>query len=67
LQVYQLALGLADEISALIRRSPFDGEWELKRQMGDCSARIPSQIAEGYGYAAAGIAPTFKRSRVFVQ
>jgi four helix bundle protein len=49
LQVYQLSLGLADEISVLVRRAAFDREWELKRQMAECSARIPSQIAEGYG------------------
>jgi four helix bundle protein len=49
LQVYQLSLVLADEVSAIVRRKAFDREWEIRRQMADCSARIPSQIAEGYG------------------
>ncbi|HEY7284324.1 MAG TPA: four helix bundle protein [Vicinamibacterales bacterium] len=49
LQVYQLSRGLADEISSIVRRPAFQNEWELRRQMADCSARIPSQIAEGYG------------------
>jgi four helix bundle protein len=49
LQVYQLSRGLADEISSIIGRPAFQNEWELRRQMADCSARIPSQIAEGFG------------------
>ena len=49
LQVFQLSRVLADEISAVLTRPGFQRDWELRRQMANSSARIPSQIAEGYG------------------
>ena len=49
LQVFQLSRALADEISRILERAGFQQDWELRRQMANSSARIPSQIAEGYG------------------
>ena len=49
LQVFLLSKGLADEISSMLMRPGFEKDWELRRQMANASARIPSQIAEGYG------------------
>ena len=49
LQILQLAQRLADEISAIIKRPGLEHDWELRRQLANCSARIPTQIAEGYG------------------
>jgi four helix bundle protein len=49
LRVFQLSRALADEISRLLTRPGFERDWELRRQIASSSARIPSQIAEGYG------------------
>src|SRR4029434_679163 len=49
LQVYQLALAVADEVSAILQRPSFTRDLELRRQLANCSGRIGAQIAEGYG------------------
>jgi four helix bundle protein len=49
LQVYQKALEAADAISAILDRPIFRRDPELRKQLGDCSARIPAIIAEGFG------------------
>jgi len=49
LQVFQLSRALTDEISLILQRPGFEGDWELRRQIANSSARVPSQIAEGYG------------------
>jgi four helix bundle protein len=49
LQVYQRALEAADAISAILDRPSLRRDPELRQQFGDCSARIPAVIAEGFG------------------
>jgi four helix bundle protein len=49
LQVYQQALRLADEISAILDRAPLRRHPGLRKQLDECSARIPVQISEGFG------------------
>jgi four helix bundle protein len=49
LQVFQLSKALADEVSFILERPCFARDWDMRHQMANASARIPSQIAEGYG------------------
>ena len=49
LQVYQKALLAAAAISAMTDRREFRADPELRRQLRNASARIPSHIAEGFG------------------
>jgi four helix bundle protein len=53
LQVFQLSKLLADEISLILHRPGLEEDWDLRRQIASSSARIPSQIAEGYGQRSA--------------
>jgi four helix bundle protein len=49
LQVYQQALETADAISAILSRPGFHRDPELRKQLADCSARVPALISEGFG------------------
>ena len=49
LQVLQLSLKAADEISAIIMRPCFAQDLELKQQLADCSGSIGAKISEGFG------------------
>jgi four helix bundle protein len=49
LQVYQQALEAADAISAMLVRPSLHHDPELRKQLGDCSARVPALIGEGFG------------------
>ena len=49
LEVFQLSGRVADEISALLNRSGIQTDFELRDQLATCSARIPSNIGEGFG------------------
>ena len=49
LQVYQKALKVTDAISAILDRQSLRRDPELRKQLGDCSARVPALIAEGFG------------------
>jgi four helix bundle protein len=49
LQVFQQALEAADAVSALLDRSGFNREPELRDQIAECRSRIPALISEGFG------------------
>ena len=49
LQMYQLALLAADAVSAILERPALARDHDLRKQIASCSARIPTQIAEGFG------------------
>ena len=49
LQVYQQALEAADAVSAILDRSTFRRDPEMRKQLAECSARIPAVISEGFG------------------
>ncbi len=49
LLVYQKAITAANAVSALLKRSAFSKDYELKSQLANASGRIPGHIAEGYG------------------
>jgi four helix bundle protein len=49
LQVYQLGLAAADEISAILERPCFRRDFELRKQLADCSASVAPRIGEGFG------------------
>jgi hypothetical protein len=49
LQVHQQALEAADAISALLDRPALQRYPELRKQIADCSGRIPALISEGFG------------------
>ena len=49
LQVYQLALDIAAEIIAILKRPAFARDVELKNQLDEASQRIPPVIGEGFG------------------
>src|SRR5215475_12111064 len=48
LVVYQKALAAADEVSALLNRLGFSKDFDLKKQLGSSSSRVPALIAEGF-------------------
>jgi four helix bundle protein len=48
LKVYQKALSVAHEVSAIIRSPSFRRDPELRSQLGASSSRVPSNIAEGF-------------------
>lgn len=48
LQVYQRALGLANNVSAVLTRPQLRREHRLRDQLGTSSAAVPSLIAEGF-------------------
>jgi four helix bundle protein len=48
LQVYQRALQLADEVSAILKRSSFLYDFRLRDQLGRSSAAVPALIADGF-------------------
>jgi four helix bundle protein len=49
LQVFQQALEAADAVSAILDRPGLRQHPELRKQIADCSARIPALISEGFG------------------
>jgi four helix bundle protein len=49
LQVYQRALGVAHEISAILNRRWTLDDRRLREQLGASSERVASLIAEGFG------------------
>ncbi|SRR6266540_3571462 len=49
LQVYQRAHAAADAIYAILDRPGWRRERTLRKQMSECSDRIPSHISEGFG------------------
>ena len=48
LHVFQRALDLAREVSAILKRSGFRESPRLKNQIGDSSIAVASLIAEGF-------------------
>jgi four helix bundle protein len=48
LLVYQKALAAANEVSALLTRTDFSKDFDLKDQLGNSSSRVPALIAEGF-------------------
>jgi four helix bundle protein len=49
LQVFQLALAAAHEVSAIAKRPCVCRDSELHAQLLDCSASVSAKISEGYG------------------
>jgi four helix bundle protein len=49
LQVYQRAHDAADAIYAILDRPVWRRERELRKQISECSDKIPSNISEGFG------------------
>jgi four helix bundle protein len=49
IRVYKKSQKMADEISALLKRPAFNGNFDLKDQLSRSISRIPALIAEGYG------------------
>ena len=49
LLVYRKALEAALAVSAILRRSALCDDFELGKQLGTSSARVPVNIAEGFG------------------
>jgi len=49
LQVHQQALEAADAVSAMLERSAFRRDPEMRKQLAECSARIAALISEGFG------------------
>jgi len=47
LQVYQKALAVGAEISAIIQRPSFNRDFRLREQLGSSSERVSSLMAEG--------------------
>jgi len=47
LKVYQKALSVAGEISAILRRATFENDRRLRAQLGASSERVASLISEG--------------------
>ena len=47
LKVYQKALSVANEVSAIIRRATFANDRRLRAQLGASSERVASLISEG--------------------
>jgi four helix bundle protein len=48
LQVYQRALQLADEVSAILKRPGLERDFGLRDQLRNSSAAVPALIAEGF-------------------
>jgi four helix bundle protein len=48
LAVYQKALAGSKEISAILERQSFKRDLRLREQLGSCSERVVSAIAEGF-------------------
>jgi len=46
--VYQKALAVADEVSAILERPDFRKDFKLHEQLSASSSRVPALIAEGY-------------------
>jgi four helix bundle protein len=49
LHVFQDALAAAGAVSAILDRPTLRNDRELRKQLADCSSRIPALISEGFG------------------
>jgi four helix bundle protein len=48
MHVYQKALAVADDVSAILERTEFRKDFKLHGQLSASSSRVPALIAEGY-------------------